>query len=314
MSKVDIIIPNYNGVRFLSPCLDALAAQTCHDLRIIVVDDASTDDSVALIRERYPHVELIALAHNGGFVRAVNAGIRASNGEYVLLLNNDTIAESRMVEALVTTLERYPQYAIAAAKLLLFDQPNHLHTTGDGYGWDGVPFSRGVWQADHGQFDAIAEVFGACAGAALYRRAALMQLADNAGNVLDPFLTMYCEDVDLNLRARRAGFRTIFVPQARVLHHLSATGGGVLSSYYCGRNFILIWLKNLPLPILIKSAPQFLKAQAHVTFEAIKHIRGAAARARLRGQLAGIRDAWHVIKQRRFMPAETDNLNEWIGR
>ncbi len=311
---IDIIIPNYNGAALLPACLDALAAQTRRDWRILIVDDASTDDSLAMLQERYPTIAVLALPHNGGFVRTVNAGIAQTSAPLVILLNNDTVPDRRFVEQLAGALERFPAYAFAAAKLRLFDQPEQLHSAGDGYGWDGVPFSRGVWQVDRGQFDIISEIFGPCAGAAIYRRTALTALASPTGDVLDPNLVFYCEDVDLNLRARRAGLRTIFVPQAVVLHHLSATGGGELASYYCGRNFFIIWAKNLPPALLLRSLPHFLKAQLAITLAALRHIRGAAARARLRGQWAGLRALPGTWRTRRFGPQEASNLTRWIGK
>jgi GT2 family glycosyltransferase len=311
---IDVIIPNYNGVALLTACLDSLRGQTRRDFRVLVVDDASSDDSLAVLRERYPEVAVLALPSNGGFVRAVNAGIAHSAAPIVVLLNNDTVADPRFIEQLAGALDRYPQYAFAAAKLRLFDQPDRLHSAGDGYGWDGVPFSRGVWQPDAGQYDALAEVFGPCAGAAAYRRAALAALADQRGDVLDAGLGMYCEDVDLNLRARRAGLRTIFVPQATVLHHLSATGGGVTASYGCGRNFIVVWAKNLPPRLLLRSLPRFALAQLRITLAALRHIRGAAARARLRGQWAGLKALPAVWRERRFAARESTNLSPWIGR
>ena len=143
---IDIIIPNYNGATLLPACLDALAAQTRRDWRILIVDDASTDDSLAMLRQRYPAIAVLALPQNGGFVRTVNAGLAQTSAPLVILLNNDTVPDERFVEQLAGALERFPAYAFAAAKLRLFDRPGHLHSAGDGYGWDGVPFSRGVWQ------------------------------------------------------------------------------------------------------------------------------------------------------------------------
>jgi GT2 family glycosyltransferase len=235
---IDIIIPNYNGAALLPTCLDSLRAQTRRDFCVVVVDDGSTDDSVALVRRRYPEVQVIALPRNRGLAAAVNAGIEATGGEYVVLLNNDTEAHPRWLEHLIGALDRYPAYAFAASKLMLFDRRDHFHSAGDYYRLDGVPGSRGVWQRDIGQFDVMEEVFGPCAGAAAYRRAALEELAEQ-GRVFDEDLVMYCEDVDLNVRARLRGMRTVYVPRAVVYHRLSATGGGALASYYCGRNLCL---------------------------------------------------------------------------
>jgi GT2 family glycosyltransferase len=297
---IDIIIPNYNGMQLLPVCLDALRRQTRHDFQITVVDDASTDESTALIRQRYPEVYLIELRHNSGLAKAINHAITQTRAEYVVLLNNDTEADEHWLAELVGALEQHPEYAFAASKLRLFDRRDVLHSAGDGYRIDGVPFNRGVWEVDHGQYDRSAEVFGPCAGAAAYRRSALETIAIN-GRVFDEDLFMYCEDVDLNIRAQLAGYRTIFVPTAIVYHKLSATGGGLLASYYCGRNFILVWSKNMPTTAITRYFFAFLKQQLHITFDALRHIRGAAARARLRGQLAAIRDLPRFIAKRRLI-------------
>lgn len=294
---IDVIIPNYNGAVLLPVCLEALRQQTRQDFTITVVDDASSDASIALLRTHYPEVNLIELANNSGMAKTVNLAIAATSGEYVVLLNNDTEIDPRWLAELVGTLEQRAEYAFAASKLRLYDQRNVLHSAGDGYRYDGVPFNRGVWEIDQGQYDTSIDVFGPCAGAAAYRRSALDALAVN-GRVFDEDLFMYCEDVDLNIRARLAGYRTIFVPTAIVYHKLSATGGGPLASYYCGRNFILVWSKNMPAAAIHKYFFAFIWQQLRITADALRHIRGAAARARLRGQLAALYDLPQFIAKR----------------
>lgn len=284
---IDVLIPNYNGSALLPICLDALRRQTRQDFTVTVIDDGSTDDSLEVLRSRYPEVPVLALQENVGLARAINRGINATHAPYVVLLNNDTEAEPGWIAALVGALEQHPQYDFAASKLRLFDQRDTLHSAGDGYRSDGLPFNRGVWERDTGQYDGQREVFGPCAGAAAYRRSALEALAID-GKVLDEDLFMYCEDVDLNLRAQLAGMRTIFVPDAVVYHMLSATGGGSLASYYCGRNFILVWSKNMPRPAIALFLPAFLRQQLRIALDALRNVRGTAARARLRGQLAGL--------------------------
>ncbi len=302
---IDVIVPNYNGAALLPTCLDALRAQTRRDALVTVVDDASTDDSLALLAARYPEVQVVALPRNRGLAAAVNAGIAATRRPFVALLNNDTEAHLAWLERLIGALERFPAYAFAASKLLLFDRRDYLHSAGDFYRPDGEPGSRGVWERDRGQYDAVTEVFGPCAGAAAYRRAALEALAED-GRVFDEDLGMYCEDVDLNLRARRRGMRTIFVPTAVVYHRLSATGGGTLASYYCGRNFALVWAKNMPAPLARRYWPALLASQARFALHSLRHIREPAARARLRGQLAALRALpLFLRKRRRLQPDET---------
>lgn len=284
---IDVIIPNYNGAALLPTCLDALRRQTRRDFVVTVVDDGSSDDSLALLAERYPEVQALALPRNRGLAVAVNAGIAATSRPIVVLLNNDTEADERWLEQLVGALERYPEYAFAASKLRLFDRRDHLHSAGDFYRPNGEPGSRGVWERDRGQYDMMGEVFGPCGGAAAYRRAALEQLAEG-GRVFDEDLVMYCEDVDLNLRARRRGLRTLFVPTAVVYHKLSATGGGVLASYYCGRNFPLVWVKNMPPRLARRYWPALLASQLGFALHSLRHFREPAARARMRGQLAAL--------------------------
>lgn len=300
---IDVIVPNYNGSALLPTCLDSLRAQTRRDFTVTVVDDASTDDSVALITTRYPEVRVLRLPQNRGFAAAVNAAFAATREPFFVLLNNDTEADPNWLAALIGALERWPQFAFAAAKLRLFDRRNIIHSAGDFYRPNGEPGNRGVWEEDRGQYDAFHEVFGPCAGAAAYRRCALEQLAED-GRVFDEALVMYCEDVDLNLRARRKGLRTIFVPTAVVYHRLSASGGGVLASYYCGRNFPLVWVKNMPPVVQRRYWPALLVSQLRFALHSLRHFREPAARARLRGQLAGLRALPHFWSRRAFTPEE----------
>ena len=297
-TMIDIIIPNYNGMAYLSTCLDALRQQTRRDFVVTVVDDGSTDGSVALLAREYPEVRVLALRENNGFVQAVNAGIAATSGDYVVLLNNDTEVTLGWLAALVGALEAQSEYSFAASKLLLFDQRDTFHSAGDGYRSDGVPFSRGVWQRDTGQFEHQEAVFGPCAGAAAYRRSVLDELADD-GQVFDQDLGMYCEDVDLNLRAWRRGLRTVYVPEAVVYHRLSATGGGWRASYGCGRNFMLVWVKNMPVKIIRRAWFALVISQLGFALHSLWHIREHAARARLRGQFDGLRALPQFVAKRR---------------
>ncbi|MEF3273846.1 MAG: glycosyltransferase family 2 protein [Chloroflexus sp.] len=300
---IDVIVPNYNGSAFLQACLDSLRAQTRRDFVVTVVDDASVDDSVALLQARYPEVQVLVMPRNRGFAAAVNAALVATRQPFVALLNNDTEADPHWLEALIGALERWPQFAFAASKLRLFDRRDVLHSAGDFYRINGEPGNRGVWEQDRGQYDAYVEVFGPCAGAAAYRRSALELLAED-GRVFDEDLVMYCEDVDLNLRAQRKGLRTIFVPTAVVYHRLSASGGGSLASYYCGRNFPLVWVKNMPTPLARRHWPELLISQVRWAVHSLLHIREPAARARLRGQLAALRALPRFMARRSALPEE----------
>ena len=280
---VSVIIPHYNGIHHLTTCFTALRGQTYSNLEIILVDNGSSDESVALTRRDFPEVKIIELKRNFGFIGAVNQGFAQAKGEILAPLNNDTEAAPGWVEALVEALQAHPEAGMAASKMLLFDRRDTLHSAGDGFGYDGIPINRGVWQKDEGQFDQDLYIFGGCGGAVAYRRA---MLADIGG--FDEDLYMYLEDVDLNWRAQLAGYRAVFAPRAVVYHHLSATGGGVIASYYTGRNTIFMLAKDLPAPLFRRHWTAIIKAQLKIAVDALRAWRGEAARARLRGQLAGL--------------------------
>jgi GT2 family glycosyltransferase len=293
--RVSLIIPTHNGAHLLPECLEALWQQAFRDFELIIVDDASTDNTAELL-VGYPEVKkLVRLPgkRGHGFVAASNAGLDEATGEIIVFLNNDAVPEPAWLGELVGGLDRHPWASMATSKLMLYDRPGYFHSTGDYYGLDGVPNSRGVWQADTGQYEREEEVFGPCAAAAAYRSKALADLSRLGGTtppgfVLDPQLWMYCEDVDLNLRARLRGHRTVYVPTAVVRHRLSATGGGALASYYVGRNLIYLLAKDIPWPVIRRNLPRIIKSQAHMALEALHAVRGSAARARLRGMAVGL--------------------------
>jgi GT2 family glycosyltransferase len=304
-----IVVPTWNGAHLLPACLASLQAQTYYPREIIVVDGASTDGTAALVRARFPEVRLLVLDRNRGFAGNANAGIRAARGAIIALLNNDAAAEPGWLAALVAGFADDPRVGQCASKVLLWDRRDVLNSAGDLYRRDGTPANRGAWEVDRGQYDAPAEVFGGSGCAVAYRRAML----DDVG-LFDERLWMYCEDVDLSFRAQLRGWRCRYVPTARVYHRLSATGGGPLASYYCGRNFLYVLLRNLPAPLLWRYAPAILRAQGRIALEALRHWRGAAARARLRGQLAALCGLPAVLAQRRAIQARRRVDSDTIAR
>ena len=306
-----IIIPNYNGLRFLTPCLDALRAQTYprEHTEIILVDDASTDSSVAFVAEQYPEVKIVQLARNSGLAVGCNAGARAAAGELLVMLNNDTEVEPGWLAALVEAATANPQAGAIASKMLLFDRRDTLHNAGDLMGADGIPRNRGVWERDTGQYDAQPEIFGGCGGGVMYRRVAWEQTGG-----FDERLFMYLEDVDLAWRLQLAGWDAVFAPAARLYHHLSATGGGTLASYYVGRNTIWVIAKDMPGPLIRRHFGRIVRAQWRITRDALRAWRGESARARLRGQLAGVIGLPRVLGWRRQTQAARQTALTEIGR
>jgi GT2 family glycosyltransferase len=305
--RASVIIPNWNGAHLLRTCLDSLRRQTWQGFEVIVVDNGSRDESLALLAAEYPEVRVIPLDTNLGLAIATNIGIRASQTEIVVTLNNDIEAHPDWLEELIAGLDATPEAGAAASKLLLFDRRDTIHSAGDYYRLDGVPGNRGVWERDDGQYTQREPVFGACAGAAAYRRSMLNDIG-----LFDESLFMYCEDVDLAFRAQLAGYRCVFVPSATVYHMLSASGGGPLASYYCGRNFLWVLMKNMPWPLLRRYWPLMVGAQVRILTEALLHLREPAARARLRGVLAGLVTLPGLLPARRATQARRRVSNGYL--
>ena len=291
---ISIIIPNWNGARHLPICLDSLRRQTYPQIEIIVVDNASSDGSLDLLAREYPEVRPIALKENRGFTGACNAGIRAARGDLVALLNNDTESDPGWAAAVVDAFTRHPEAGLVASKMLLFDRRDTFHTAGDFYRLDGIPGNRGVWQTDTGQFEREEHVFSACGGSAAYRRAMLDQIG-----LLDEAFFFSCEDLDLAWRAQLAGWKCVYTPRAVVYHKLSATGGGPIASYHDGRNFIWLIAKNYPSSLWRRHRGAIVRAQLRLARAALRAWRGPAARARLRGMLAGLIGLPKMLRQRR---------------
>jgi GT2 family glycosyltransferase len=161
---LSVIIPHYNGVHHLPPCFNALREQTYAQIEIILVDNGSTDESVTLTRRDFPEVQVIEVGWNLGLTGAINLGIDHSQGDIIVPLNNDTEVDRGWAQALVDHLDAFPDAGIVASKMLLFTERDKIHSAGDGFGSDGIPINRGVWQKDQGQFDQDSYIFGGCGG------------------------------------------------------------------------------------------------------------------------------------------------------
>lgn len=304
--KVTVAIPNWNGARFLRPCLDSLRGQTFGDFDVAIVDNGSTDDSLAILEGEYPEVRVVRWEANRGVAAAFNEGVRQCRGDLLCLLNNDMELDGEFLAKMVDAMDCNPEAGAAAAKILFIDRRT-INSTGDFYGQDGVPGNRGVHEIDHGQYDSADFVFGASGGAAVFRR----RLFDEIG-FFDEGLVSYCEDVDWAWRMQLAGYRCAYVPGAIAYHWGSATGGGALASYYCGRNFIRVLLKNLPGAVLRRHWRAIVGRELGLAVEALRHGREPAARARLAGQLAGLGSIPQALRQRRWTMANKRVSDDYI--
>jgi GT2 family glycosyltransferase len=213
---VALVIPNYNGARWLPGLLESVAAQTVAPVEVLVVDDGSTDSSAALA-EGFDGVRVLRQERNAGFARAANAGVAAVDAEAVALVNTDIVLAPEWLERAAAALERDAGAAAVATKLVDLEDPGIIYSAGDVLRRDGVCEQRGRFERDSGRYDTPGEVFSACAGAALYRRVAI-----RAAGGFDERLGTYLEDVELGLRLRLAGWRCRWEPRAVAQH----AGGG----------------------------------------------------------------------------------------
>ncbi len=247
---VDIVIPNFNGVEFLDTCLRSILRQTYPFFSIIVVDNGSVDNSLEFIRKQYPLVHLITWPENKGFSPAVNAGISAGNSPFIFLLNNDTELEADCLEQLVKAATLQDEYDFFAAKMISYRERHILDGAGDGFLRGGAGYRLGTMENDDALYNRPGRVFGACAGAALYRR----ELFDTIG-LFDEDFFAYLEDVDFNLRANSRGKKCYYVPAARVFHIGSATTGSKINSFtvrLSTRNNLNLLIKNYPLVLFFR--------------------------------------------------------------
>jgi GT2 family glycosyltransferase len=251
-----------------------------------------------LLARDYPEVKVVALPENRGFTGGNNAGIRATRGEFIILLNNDTEVDPHWLEEILAAFERYPTAGLVASKMRLFDRRDTFHTAGDVYRLDGIPGNRGVWEIDRGQYDREEYVFSACGGSAAYRKSMLDQIG-----LLDEDFFYSCEDIDLAWRAQLAGWKCVYAPKAIVYHKLSATGGGATASFYDGRNFLYVIAKDYPSSLWKKYRGAIISRQWSLFAEALRAWRGEAARARMRGMLSGLFHLPRMLTKRHAIQA-----------
>jgi GT2 family glycosyltransferase len=270
---VAVVIPNYNGARWLPGVLASVAAQTVAPAEVLVVDDGSTDDSAAIAEAAGARV--LRLAANGGFARAANAGLAAVGAEAVALVNTDVVLDAEWLERAAGALAA--SAGAVATKMLDLDDPGVLYSAGDVLRRDGVCEQRGRFERDTGAYDEPGEVFSACAGAALYRRAAVL----GAGG-FDERLGMYLEDVELGLRLRLAGWSCAWEPRAVARHAGAGSSGG--PGALIERNTLLLVARHFRLRWLPLVAYRQLGWAWH-----------AARDGRLREHLAGVRMALPLL-------------------
>jgi GT2 family glycosyltransferase len=273
-SLITVVIPCWNGRRWLPGVIDSLRTQTLLATQILVVDNGSTDGSVAYLRAEHPDLEVLELPHNTGFAFAVNRGIEAARGELVALINTDVMLSPDWLERMAGSLRSDPCVASAACKMRQFGSERLIYDAGDILRRDGACEQRGRFGLDAGQYDEPGEIFGACAGAALYRRDVVRAVGG-----FDERFFAYLEDVDLALRLRLAGWRCRYEPVLAL--HVGEGSSHQLSGahhFLVERNTLLLVGKWFPLRWL-----------PLVAYRQASWVREAARQGRLGVQLRGLR-------------------------
>ena len=247
--QISVIIPNWNGMKFIGMCLDSLNQSDFYSYEVIVIDNGSVDGSREMIEKDYPLVRLIKNPKNMGFAVACNQGIKAAKGKYISLLNNDIEVESNWLTNLYEGMERHPECGMGTTKMMFLDQRDVFYNTGDLFHAWSAGGGRGQGEKDIGQYEKEDYVFGACAGAGIYRR----DFFEKVG-VFDEDFFIFAEDVDINMRGQLQGFKCVYLPKAKVYHIGTATVGLYSDRYIylCKRNDIFVLIRNYSLKLYFK--------------------------------------------------------------
>jgi GT2 family glycosyltransferase len=289
---VSVVVVNYNGRRWLEGCLAAVSAQTdAGGIEVILVDNASSDGSVDLVRRRFAGVRIHEAGRNLGFAGGNNAGARLARGAFLAFLNNDTVVQPGWLAALRRSLESEPSVGLSTSRIVYLDDQSIIDSAGDGYLRAGGAFKR-----FHGQPAArageAADVFGACGAAFMIRRG----LFEELGGFDEDFFMVY-EDVDLSFRARARGHRCVYVPDAVVWHAGSGSLGRLSPSavFYGQRNLEWTYVKNMPWQLLVRSLPSHL---LYGVAAALRFLAAGLFGPYVKGKLAAIAGMPAVLRKR----------------
>ncbi len=284
--KLSVIIPNWNGKRFLQECLDSLKDQTYSHFETILVDNGSTDGSADFVWQRYgDFVRIIRNEINLGFAGGNNVGIRNAKGEYIVLLNNDTWADPHWLEELVKAIDGNEWIGMWGSKIYSYYQRDRIEAVGELIYWDGLSRAKGQFEQDQGQYNQMEEIFFPPGCGAMFRK----EVFDQIG-LFDEDFFAYADDAEIGIRARLAGWKCLYVPQAILYHKNSGTGGqySPFKAFYVERNRFWITIKYFPMPLLILSPFFTFYRFAFQAYGALTH-RGAA------GKFTQRYSPWHLI-------------------
>lgn len=248
--KVAVVILNWNRFGDTAACVRSVLESDHSSLELIVVDNGSTDDSAAKIRESFADILLVENAENLGFAEGNNAGIRVAlsrGAEYVWLLNNDAVADRHALSEMLAVAERQRDIGVLSGKIYFFDQPDTIWFAGATIDWRrAISAHIGRLEKDSGQYDVDKEIDRVSGCSMLIRREVLEKVG-----LFDAAFFLYAEEVDYCVRAKRAGYRNYYVPKSIVYHKVSVSSGesgGPMFDYFNTRNFLYLIRKHFPFP------------------------------------------------------------------
>jgi GT2 family glycosyltransferase len=259
-----VVIVNYNSGPHLAACLRSVADSTYPRKELIIVDNASEDDSITQVQALYPNAEIVRNRVNLGYSGAGNIGVAKARGEFVVLLNPDTIVDEYCLERLVDAAARYPRAAFFQPKILLMDDQRILNSAGNMIHVAGFGICRGIGTLDDGRFDKEVEVCYTSGACTLLRREALQEIGP-----MDRLFFAYGEDKDWGWRGLMMGWQSMYIPSSRILHKWSPILGHSPEKLYLleFERLLSIW-KNYSRRTLLILAPLLLLMEASVLIHA----------------------------------------------
>lgn len=264
MSKISVNLVTWNGAKYILDCLKSLFAQTFEDFSLLIIDNGSTDETLDLIKEKYPHLKIVTHKENQGFAKAHNQAIHWTKSDYVLVLNQDIILEPDFIGKMVSFMDSHPEVGSATGKLRRWQdlqKTKYIDSLGLQIYKNHRIVELGGGELDEGQHDKDSEIFGISGAAPIYRRQALEDVLMD-GEFYDEDFFSYKEDVDLAYRLQWQGWKAYKVPGAICYHDRSVSGpaskmtkGQVaknrrlkskFANFYSYRNHWYMLIKNVP--------------------------------------------------------------------
>jgi GT2 family glycosyltransferase len=288
--EVLVVVVNYNGGEMLARAVAAMKRQTFPYYRLVVVDNASSDNSIASLRSIHPETEVLHAGANLGFAAANNLAVRRVPGSrWIALLNPDAFPEPGWLQKLVEAARDHPEIAACASRTVDARDTALLDGAGDAYHISGRYWRRGYHCPANHRYEQCEEIFAACAAAALYSRVAWEQVGG-----LDEDFFCYGEDVDLGFRLQLAGYRCLYVPTAVAHHYGSAVTGerSDFSTYHGQRNLVWVYVKNMPAVLFWPLLPYHLILNAAALLGCILRGQGRIAFRAKVDAVRGIGGAW----------------------